>query len=261
MFYKKKGLPEEGEYVLCTVKKILYHSVFVDLDEYENQDGMIHISEISPGRIRNIRDYVKEGKKLICKVLRVREDKGQVDLSLRRVSISMRKKKNTEIKQEQKAEKIIEIVSKKLNVDIPKIYSDFGNMICEEYGSMHNFFQDVIKNDVTLKDAGIPQEYIDVLTETIKEKIKPVTVEVQSNLILQSFAPNGVETIKETLKKVTDLAKQKHYNAVLSYISAPKYNLKIISEDYKKAEKAMSELTETALKFIRMKGGDGEVTK
>jgi len=64
MFYKKKGLPEENSIVLCTVKKILFHSIFVDLDEYQNQDGMIHISEIAPGRIRNIRDYVAEGKKL-----------------------------------------------------------------------------------------------------------------------------------------------------------------------------------------------------
>jgi len=95
MFYKKKGLPEEGEYILCTVKKILFHSVFVSLDEYEHKEGMVHISEVSPGRIRNIRDYVKEGKKLICKVLRVKHDRGQVDLSLRRVSVSMRKKKNT----------------------------------------------------------------------------------------------------------------------------------------------------------------------
>lgn len=261
MFYKKKDLPEEGEYVLCTVKKILYHSVFVDLDEYENQDGMIHISEISPGRIRNIRDYVREGKKLICKVLRVKLDKKQVDLSLRRVSVSMRKKKNTEIKQEQKAEKIIEIVSKKLGANVPQVYSDFGNRICEEYGSMNNFFQEVVKEETTLKEADIPQKYIDVLEGTIKEKIKPITVEVHANLILQSFAPNGVELIKEALKKITDLAKQKNYNIELSYISAPRYSIKLTSEDYKKAEKAMSELTEAAIKFIESQGGKGEVKR
>ena len=57
MFYKKQGFPEESELVLCTVKKILDHSVFVGLDEYNNLEGMIHISEVSPGRIRNIRDH------------------------------------------------------------------------------------------------------------------------------------------------------------------------------------------------------------
>ena len=89
---KKKGFPEEDDIVLCTVKKILYHSVFVTLDEYDNLEGMIHISEIAPGRIRNIRDYVREGKKLVCKVLRVRKEKGHFDLSLRRVNEGQRRR-------------------------------------------------------------------------------------------------------------------------------------------------------------------------
>ena len=33
-FYKKKDFPENDEIVMCTVKRILPHSVFVDLDEY-----------------------------------------------------------------------------------------------------------------------------------------------------------------------------------------------------------------------------------
>jgi len=82
MFYKKKDFPEEGEIVLCTVKKILYHSVFVNLDEYENKEGIIHISEISPGRIRNIRDFVKENKTIVCKVLRTNKEKNQFQICL-----------------------------------------------------------------------------------------------------------------------------------------------------------------------------------
>src|SRR3990167_9616471 len=85
MLYKKKGMPEVNEVVMCTVKKVLFHSVFVDIEDY-GLEGMIHISEVSPGRIRNIRDYVKEGKKIVCKVLKVDEVKGHIDLSLRRVN-------------------------------------------------------------------------------------------------------------------------------------------------------------------------------
>ena len=76
-------MPEEGEIVLCTVKKILYHSIFATIDEYETLEGMLHISEVSPGRIRNIRDFVKEGKQIVCKVLKVDKVKGHIDLSLR----------------------------------------------------------------------------------------------------------------------------------------------------------------------------------
>ena len=59
MFYKKNGLPNPNDFVICTVKNILHHSVFVNLDEYNNLEGLVHISEIAPGRIRNIRDFLK----------------------------------------------------------------------------------------------------------------------------------------------------------------------------------------------------------
>jgi translation initiation factor 2 subunit 1 len=71
MLYHKTGIPEDSELVLCTVNKVLPNSVFVTLDEY-GIDGLIHISEVSPGRIRNIRDFVKEGKKVVCKILKAR---------------------------------------------------------------------------------------------------------------------------------------------------------------------------------------------
>ena len=102
MFYQKKGIPEENEIVICTVKKILPHGVFVGLDEYKDKEGLIHISEISPGRVRNIRDFVKEGKRIVCKILKINLERNHIDLSLRRVTQSQRINKNTSYKQEQK---------------------------------------------------------------------------------------------------------------------------------------------------------------
>ena len=153
MFYKKKGLPGENEIVICTVKKILYHSIFVDLDEYEKQDGMIHISEIAPGRIRNIRDYVKEGKKLVCIVLRVNEKQRQVDLSLRRVSMSLRNKKNDEFKQEIKAEKLMESVAKQQKTTLLDYYKNVGFKLIEEFDLLsHAFFEISAKGEEVIKD-------------------------------------------------------------------------------------------------------------
>ena len=50
MLYRREGFPDEGEIVLCTVTKINPNSVFVNVDDYD-KGGMVHISEISPGRI------------------------------------------------------------------------------------------------------------------------------------------------------------------------------------------------------------------
>ena len=90
LLFRKKGLPEEEEIVICEVTKIYQNSVFANIIEYD-KSGMLHISEVSPGRIRNIYDYVKVGKIIICKILSVNKEKGHVDLSLRRVTESQKR--------------------------------------------------------------------------------------------------------------------------------------------------------------------------
>src|SRR3989344_8706287 len=154
MLYKKKGMPEVNEVVICNVKKVLFHSVFVDIENY-GLEGMIHISEISPRRIRNIRDYVKEGKKIVCKVLKVDEIKGHIDLSLRRVNLAQKKSKVSEYKHEQKAEKILEYVAKETKLDLKEIYNMAGYKILEKYPTLHFAFVDVVENNLKLETLGI----------------------------------------------------------------------------------------------------------
>ena len=154
MLYRREGMPEEDELVLCTVTNVQHHSVFAKLDEF-GKTGMIHISEVSPGRIRNIRDYVVEGKKIICKVLRIDKVKGHIDLSLRRVNEGQKKKKLSEIKQEQKAEKIIEGVSKKLNKDIEEVYDEVAKNVFEKYTYIHECFNEIVKDEVNLENLGV----------------------------------------------------------------------------------------------------------
>ena len=79
---------EEGDIVLCTVDKIVRTNVFVHIEGHD--EGTIILSEIAPGRIRNIRNYVVPKKKIVCKILRIK--KGNIDLSLRRVSKKEKKR-------------------------------------------------------------------------------------------------------------------------------------------------------------------------
>ena len=94
--------------------------------------GIIHISEISPGRIRNIRDFVKEGKKIICKVLRIYRERGHLDLSLRRVTESQKRQKKTQIKQEMLAERIIEFAAKDLDMTLKDLYKVVIDIVLKE---------------------------------------------------------------------------------------------------------------------------------
>jgi translation initiation factor 2 subunit 1 len=250
MYYKKKGNPEEGEIVVCTVKTISYHSIFADLDEYENIDGMIHISEVAPGRIRNIRDYVKEKKKIVCQVLKSRS--GQLELSLRRVPMSLKNKKMDEYKQEIKSEKLLEYIGKQVKRDLKDMYDKVGFKLIEEYGLIGFAFNEIAINGFeAIQDLKIPAKEAKVLVEIVQDKITPPEVSIHATFSLQTLSEDGIEDIKKVLKKAEDYGKKKEYKFTISYISAPKYRVDVFAMDYKTAEEELEELTNVILKEVK----------
>ena len=257
MLLEKKGLPQEDELILCTVTKVQFHSIFVNLDEY-GKSGMIHISEVSPGRIRNIRDFVEEGKKVVCKVLRVNEEKGHIDLSLRRVTETQKRNKLDEIKQEQKAEKIVESVAKDLNVDVKKLFDSILDNIFKKYNSLNEFFQNVVADNSLIKDAGLEAKAEKKLEEIIKTRIKEASVKIEGKLKLTSYAPNGLEIVKGILKKTADAGKE---NVSIKYLGGGSYGVTVNARNYKEAEKILKEVSETALEQIKENGGEGEFAR
>jgi len=257
MLLQKKGFPEEDELVICTVTKVQFHSVFAGMDEY-GKSGMIHISEVSPGRIRNIRDFVKEGKKIVCKVLRINEEKGHIDLSLRRVTETQKRKKIDEIKQEQKAEKILEFVAKDLKLNINKLFDDISAGVLKKYTSLYDFFQQVVADNNAIKDAGLDAKTSKKLEEAIKSRIKEVNVKIESKLKLTSFAANGVDIVKEALKKAQEIGKE---GILIKYLGAGSYNVIVNGKDYKEAEEILEKASDKALEYIRENGGNGELVR
>lgn len=259
-YLKKPGIPEEDEVVLCTVQKILFHSVFVSLDEYKDVEAMIHISEIAPGRIRNIRDYVKEGKKLVCKVLKIDLVKKHVDLSLRRVPAVQKSQKMEEYKEEQKAAKIMEYVAHQCKVNLDEVYQSTGKLIIAEYGRLFPFFQEASSEGLSLlKKVKIPDQFAKPLLDVVQERIKPKEVMIDGVFILTSFASDGVLKIKDALKQ--GLEKTKNCKVKLTYLGAPRYRLEVLAPDYKIAEQNLKAVTETVLSSMKAMKGTAEFTR
>ncbi len=248
MFYKKKGKPEIDEIVICTVKKILYHSVFVSLDVYENVEGMVHISEIAPGRIRNLRDYVVEGKKIVCKVLNI-NSQGNIDLSLRRVPMTQSIAKLSSYKQEEKAEKLLEQIAKDLKMDLKKAYEEVGYRAIELYGGLYPFFQAMVDNGKeVIDDLKANPKLSEALFNTVKEKIKPIEVNVSGILNLRSFNGAGVDDIKKILLKTEE------ENVKVQYLGAPKYKLEVTSTNFKTAENVLKNALDNAMNMAKKSG-------
>ncbi len=243
MLMKKEGFPEPEELVLCTVTNVQFHSVFCKLDEYD-KSGMIHISEIAPGRIKNIREFVEEGKRIVCKVLQINLERGHIDLSLRRVNEGLRRTKLNDVKQEQLAEKIVEHVARARKLEAKALYLTIRPAIFEKYGALFPAFEAASRDELDLttliKDAAIAKE----LTDAVKARIKPPEVELVGDYTFSSYAPNGMDLIKESLAESLKVS-----SATVRYKGNGTYHLAIKSDDFKKAEKMLKEATENTLAY------------
>lgn len=71
---------KEGEVVEGTVARTTNFGAFVDLG---GVDGLVHISELTHGRLRNPADVVNVGEKINVKILKVDSESGRVSLSLK----------------------------------------------------------------------------------------------------------------------------------------------------------------------------------
>jgi len=239
MFYKRQGLPEVDEIVLCKVTQIFPNSVFVDIVEF-NHSGMVHISEVSPGRIRNLRDFVSIGRQIVCKVLKIDRERGHIDLSLRRVNSTQRMEKLDEIKQELKAEGLISNLAKKLKQPTEKLYLEITEKVFKSYSHLYLSFKDVVSEEVDLEKLGLRKELAVELTTAILDKFKPDKIFLRGEIKMQTFAADGVEKIRTVLLNVKNVSP----TIRLVYLGAGRFKFVIEDVDYKPAEKNLLKVLE-----------------
>lgn len=210
---------EEGDLVLCTVDRIVGTIVFVKIEG--NGEGSIVTSEIAPGRIRNIRDYVVPKKRIVCKVLRVSGDR--IDLSLRRVNQKEQKEVLESYQQEQSCKSILKTV-------LGKDSDEAIEKICCT-GNVSEFFEDSKKDQKELEKIVGKQSAEKIISILNIQKKK--SYEIKKEISLSSTKSNGVQLIKTLLGDLKDIE--------VKYISAGRYSLIKRSLDPKKAESSLRE--------------------
>lgn len=240
MLYTKDGYPEINEIVYCTVKKIYGNTTFVYLNEYE-KEGVLTISEIAPGRIRNLRDHVIENKVIICKVLRVDSKQNRIDVSLRRVPIPVMKDKLDEIKKEEFSEKIYMDVGKELNETKDSLFEKTYEEIFENYNTVFEALYEIMLDN---KKISVLSKLSDKEKETfikvINDRIKPEEVVLKKKFHLSSTKPDGVGLVKNAIKCSTSPLKYDKIN--IYYVAAGEYAVTITHEDIKSADKMFNSL-------------------
>jgi translation initiation factor 2 subunit 1 len=192
-------LPEIGELVIATITKIGDHGAYVTLDEYERIQGFLHVSEIAPGWVRNISKYVKENEKVVAIVKKVREGRGEIDLSLKHISKDQKKKKLLDVKRHEKGKSIIKNIQKKASLSDAEI-EKIEDKIFSKYDSVYDAVIDIATNGIQVfNDLDMPEKTLAVI-EAISSNLKLPSVEIRGILEITDFSPNGIENIKKILR-------------------------------------------------------------
>jgi len=250
-------LPEVGEIVIATVTKIGDHGAYVNLDEYNNIQGFLHISEIAQGWVRSVGKFVKEGEKKVLLVKKVREGREEIDLSLKQISRDQKKKKLLDVKRYEKGKGIIKSVQEKTKLsdaDIEKL----EDKIFSKYDSIYDAVVDIARRGIdVLSDLKLPKKILDVIVEE-GSKIKLPSAEILGVLEITDTSSNGIENIK---KKLQDLEKKGQNGVVISYIGAPKYRLRVTAPDFKSAERILKPILEDIQKNIEKNKGTFKFTR
>ncbi|HLB70794.1 MAG: translation initiation factor IF-2 subunit alpha [Candidatus Methanoperedens sp.] len=252
---ERSGFPEEGDLVVCTVKKVTDFGAFVELDEYGRKEGLIHISEVASGWVKYIRDHVREGQKIVCKVLYVDTVKHHIDLSLKDVNEHQRREKIQEWKNEQKAEKWIQYVARSTKLD-PEKLGKLINLFYEKFGNVYSAFEKS-RMSGALIDIGVSKEIAEMIKKVAEENLKKPQVEIAGYVDLTCSLPDGIEYIKKSLQ-AADEVDGDDIKVEITYTGAPRYRIHVIAPDYKKAENILKKSSQTAIKIIEKAGGTGE---
>ncbi|MGI6008516.1 MAG: translation initiation factor IF-2 subunit alpha [Methanomethylophilus sp.] len=249
---RASGYPDNGELVVCTVTSVKNFGAFVTLDEYGDKEGFIHVRDIATGWVKYIKDYVKEGQKIVCKVLGVDSQKGHIDLSLKSVNDHQKRERIQQWKNEKKATKLLEIVAERLSVSVDQAYKDFGDTLLEEYGSLYDAFEAVVAQPEEFRNY-FDGYWVDKFVEVATENIAPPSVEIEGVLEMTSNAPDGVVRIRNALEAGLEAADGA--DVKITSVGSPRYRVVVKAPEYKQAEEIMKHVSKAAIDSLEGDGG------
>jgi translation initiation factor 2 subunit 1 len=254
----ERAWPEQGELVVCSVQNVKDFVAFVTLDEYENREGLIPISEIARGWIKYIRDHIREGQKVVCKVLNVDAQKGHIDLSLKDVNEHQRREKIRIWKNESKARKWIGFAAKAVGKEDQ--VTEITNTLYKENGELYSIFEELVTEGRSALDKiHFDPDITDALLVVAKENVKLPSVTIAGDLFLRSTKSDGVNIIRRALRSAEPRVDAAEIE--ITYLGAPNYRIKVTASNYKDAEKALEKASSAAIGVLKRAGGEGKFNR
>ena len=228
--------PEEGELVVCSVKSVKENGAYLGLDTYPGREGFVFIGEIATGWVRNIRAQVREGQRVVAKVIGIKKARESVTLSIKSVSEERRRGALQSWKNEQRASQIMRVAAERVGWEEGKTTAVSEEMK-DAFGSLYGALEECAITESALEVAGFEGDWIKTVTELAIENIVPPFVEIRGLFEIKVWGPEGVNAISDALQAAENCAEgEEEVTLTCHYDGAPNYRVDIKAPDYPSAE-------------------------
>lgn len=268
MVKRRRQWPEVGELVVGTISRVESHGAYAILDEYNNGEGMIHISEIAASWVRNIRNFVRERQKIVAKVLNVNPKKGHIDLSLKRVTAQSKQDKVKEWKRNEKAENLLELAVQKYNEinndnkTLDDVYNEVGWTMEDYFGDILTGFEETMQKGIDLLlEKGIPSNWAQIITDIAQSHVEFSRVRVTGTLEIQCHTSDGILRIRDALQSGMDVAENEASEIDITLVGSPKYRIEVISGTQKNANTTIEKVADAIISQISNNNGEAKFSK
>ena len=250
MVNQQNAPPEEGELVVATITNVKQNGAYANLDEFEGIEGFIFIGEIASGWVKNIRGFVREGQRVICKVLRTR-----------RVSEERRRDRLQEWKNEQRAQQLLKVLGEKVGWTEDDI-TEQSTELAEAFGGVYAAFEEAAMQEGALENAGFEGDWLAPFVELAVENIIPPFVEVRGTLNLSINATDGISVIRTALEAAESLSNEdEEIDVKCFYDGAPAYRIELRAPDFKIAETMWEQATKAVVNHMVASGGEADAQR
>ncbi|ABL87611.1 translation initiation factor 2 subunit alpha (aeIF-2a) [Pyrobaculum islandicum DSM 4184] len=239
----KKDLPDVGELVIGTVKKIAEHGAYIYLDEYE-LEAFAPTQEIIQSWFHSIRDYVKEGNKTVFKVISVNPRMRVVEVSLKRVRVDEKEKKLLLYRHKVRVLKMLEIAMKKLGRPPEEALKALWYLE-EQFGDPFKVFEEVVKTGPhVLDDLELDPQLKEQIVELARQQVEIPPTKISGIIKAVSVEGDGAERIKAALAELAKTLHEKYpsVSVKIYVVGPPRYRIDLVGQAPKQVEAAFTEL-------------------
>lgn len=226
---ESKSIPLVSELVIASVSKISKFGAYCRLPEYNDLEVFLPVREVSSGWIKNIREHIHEGQKLVCTVIYYDKEKGTIDISLKRVSPSKSKEKIRSYNLEKRLASVflqaVKIAKEQENKE------SLIDVAIKEFGTYTNLAQNATNSTPEFVQSKLPKKVKDAILNELESKRKQKRFLVAYLATIYTYNTiSGASELREIMSSIKGLGVD------VKYIGAPKYRLMAEGTDYNSAE-------------------------